>query len=57
MFVSDFIYADGGRHDSLTQAYRRGLAEADRALAARCDCVCELCGGNITVHKGVLPPW
>ena len=57
VFVSDFIYADGGRYDSLTQAYRRGLAEADRALAARCDCVCELCGGNITVHKGVLPQW
>lgn len=57
VFVSDFIYSDAGHYDRLTQAYRKGLADADRALAARCDCVCELCGGNITVHKGVLPKW
>ena len=57
VFVSDFIYADAAHYDELTQAYRKGLADADRALAARCDCVAELCGGNITVHKGVLPQW
>ena len=48
---------DAAHYDDLTQAYRKGLADADRALAARCDCVAELCGGNITVHKGVLPQW
>jgi len=57
VFVSDFIYSDAAHYDDLTQAYRKGLAETDRALAARCDCVCELCGGSITVHKGVLPQW
>lgn len=55
VFVSDFLYADAGRYDKLTEAYRKGLADIDRALAARCDCVAELCGGNIIVHKGVLP--
>ena len=57
VFVSDFIYSDAAHYDELTQAYRKGLAQADRALAARCDCVAELCGGNIIVHKGVLPKW
>ena len=57
VFVSDFIYSDAAHYDDLTQAYRKGLADADRALAVRCDCVAELCGGNITVHKGVLPQW
>ena len=55
VFVSDFIYSDAALYDDLTQAYRKGLADIDRALAARCDCVAELCGGNIVIHKGVLP--
>lgn len=55
VFVSDFIYSDAGRYDPLTEAYRRGLAALDRALCARCDAAAELCGGNVTVHKGVLP--
>lgn len=55
VFVSDFIYSDAGRYDPLTEAYRRGLAMLDRALCARCDAAAELCGGNVTVHKGVLP--
>ena len=57
VFVSDFIYSDAAHYDELTQAYRKGLADADRALVARCDCVAELCGGNIIAHKGVLPQW
>lgn len=55
VFVSDFIYSDAGRYDPLTEAYRRGLAALDRALCAHCDAAAELCGGNVTVHKGVLP--
>lgn len=55
VFVSDFIYSDAGRYDPLTEAYRRELAALDRALCARCDAAAELCGGNVTVHKGVLP--
>ena len=34
VFVSDFIYADGGQYDAWTECYRRGLAALDRALAA-----------------------
>lgn len=55
VFISDFIYSDGGRYDPLTEAYRRGLALLDRSLCARCDAVAELCGGIWTMHKGVLP--
>ena len=55
VLVSDFIYSDAGRYDPLTEAYRRGLAMLDRALCVRCDAAAELCGGNVTVHKGVLP--
>lgn len=32
VFVSDYIYADGGQYDAWTEAYRRGLARLDRAL-------------------------
>lgn len=55
VFVSDAIYADSGRYDGWTQAYRRGLARIDRALAARCDCVAELCAGQALIYKGALP--
>lgn len=55
VFVSDFLYADAERYDAVTEAFRRGLAHIDRALAARCDAVAELCGGIVTMHKGVLP--
>ena len=37
VFVSDYIYADGGQYDAWTEAYRRGLARLDRALAAACE--------------------
>ena len=43
VFVSDFIYADGGSYDDWTECYRRGLARLDRALAAACENVAELC--------------
>ncbi len=55
VFVSDAIYCDTGRYDWLTQAYRQSLAQIDRALAARCDCVAELCAGQVVVYKGALP--
>ena len=54
VFVSDFIYADAGLYDEWTEAYRKGLADIDRALAARADVVAELCGGCPVVYKGVL---
>lgn len=50
--VSDTIDADGIRYDDATEAYRRGLAEIDRALARRCDAVVEMVYGNQILHKG-----
>lgn len=55
VFVSDFIYSDAGRYDEWTNAYRRGLADIDRALCAVCDTAAEVCAGNVILHKGVLP--
>jgi len=55
VFVSDFIYADASPYGELTEAYRRGLAEVDRALARACDTVAEVCIGCPIVYKGVLP--
>ena len=55
VFVSDFLYSDSGRYDSFTDAYRRGLAICDRALAEVCDTVVEVCVTNPVVYKGRLP--
>ena len=55
VFVSDFIYSDAQRYGEFTETYRRGLARLDRALAARCDCVIEVCAGNMTAYKGEIP--
>ncbi|MBQ8974942.1 MAG: bifunctional adenosylcobinamide kinase/adenosylcobinamide-phosphate guanylyltransferase [Oscillospiraceae bacterium] len=55
VFVSDFIYSDAAVYDDFTENYRRALAAADRALAAQCDVVMEVCSGNAYLHKGVMP--
>ena len=55
VLVSDYIFSDALLYDSLTEAYRRGLAGIDRRLAARCDNVIEVVGGQFIVHKGALP--
>lgn len=55
VFVSDFIYADSGRYEHLTEQYRRGLAYIDRRLAAVCDTVAEVSFGGRIVYKGALP--
>ena len=55
VLVSDYIYSDAQRYDSVTEVYRRGLAAIDREIAAVSDVVLEMCGGNLIVHKGVLP--
>ena len=55
VFVSDFIYSDARRYDAFTESYRRALAETDRALAAVCDTVIELCAGTVSLWKGELP--
>ena len=55
VLVSDYIYSDANLYDDWTEAYRRGLARIDRALAAACDNVLEVVHGRVIVHKGVLP--
>ena len=55
VLVSDSICSDACLYDEWTEAYRRGLAGIDRALAAACDDVLEIAAGQVIVHKGRLP--
>lgn len=55
VLVSDFIHSDAAAYDEWTQAYRRGLAHIDRALARACDRVIEVVSGQIICYKGALP--
>jgi len=52
VLVSDFIYSDAAFYDEWTEAYRRGLAQIDRALANACDRVIEVVNGQIICYKG-----
>ena len=52
VIVSDFIFADAGRYDEVTERYRKGLARLDRVAAARCDAVLEVAYSGAIVHKG-----
>lgn len=54
VLVSDYIYSDANLYDEWTEAYRRGLARIDRALASACDNVLEIVHGQVIVHKGRL---
>ena len=51
VFVSDYIYSDAHLYDDLTESYRKGLAQCDRALAVACDKVLEVAYTNITEFK------
>ena len=51
VFVSDFIYSDGIKYDEVTDAYMRGLAIIDRALAEVCDRVVEMMAGFPVDYK------
>lgn len=53
VFVSDYIYSDASQSEfsETVEAYRRGLAEADRALAAVCDSVIEISAGMEEIWK------
>jgi len=55
VFVSDYIASDADRYSESTESYRRCLASIDCRLAAVCDTVVEVVGGNRIVHKGALP--
>lgn len=52
VLVSDYIYSDAALYDEWTEAYRRGLAFIDRALASVCDRVIEVVNGQIIEYKG-----
>lgn len=54
VLVSDFIYSDAALYDEWTEAYRRGLAFIDRALAKACDRVIEVVNGQIICYKGEI---
>ena len=51
VFVSDYIYGDADRYDTMTEDYRRALARVDRALAQVCDRVVEVSAGIIEEWK------
>jgi adenosylcobinamide kinase/adenosylcobinamide-phosphate guanylyltransferase len=55
VIVSDGIYCDAERYDDVTELYRKGLAEADRAMAESCDTVVEMVAGQPIIYKGGLP--
>lgn len=52
VIVSDYIYSDAAIFDSLTEAYRKSLAEIDRVAARLCDVVLEISYAGVIVHKG-----
>ena len=51
IFVSDYIYGDAQRYDTMTENYRRALAETDRELARVCERVIEVSAGMIEEWK------
>ena len=51
VFVSDYIYSDACEYSETVEAYRRGLAACDRALAAACDRVIEISRGMEEIWK------
>jgi len=55
VFVSDFIYEEGGDYSSYTEDYLKALSTVDKALAKKCDVVCEVALGNVNLFKGELP--
>ena len=55
VLVSDYIYSDAAMYDEWTEAYRRGLACIDRAVARYCDNVLEVVNSQIICFKGELP--
>lgn len=50
--VSNEVFTDGSEYGAGTEAYRRVLAGANRALAARADRVCEVICGLPQYYKG-----
>ena len=51
VFVSDYIYSEACEYSETVEAYRQGLAAADRALASVCERVIEISGGMEEIWK------
>ena len=51
VFVSDYIYGDAQRYDTMTEDYRRALAAVARQLAKVCERVVEVSAGQIEDWK------
>ena len=54
VLVSDWIFSDAWRYETLTEAYRQRLAWLDRKLAETCDVALEAAYGNLLTWKGSL---
>ena len=52
VIVSDYIYSDAFLYDSLTEKYRKSLAEIDHVAAESCDVVLEAAFTSVIIHKG-----
>ncbi|WP_317366796.1 bifunctional adenosylcobinamide kinase/adenosylcobinamide-phosphate guanylyltransferase [uncultured Tyzzerella sp.] len=52
IIVSDYIFSDSIKYDSITNKYKKGLAFIDRRCAKISDILIEVCYNNIIVHKG-----
>jgi len=52
VIVSDYIYSDAIFFDTLTEKYRKSLAEIDCEIAKNSDVVLEIVATNVIVHKG-----
>lgn len=55
VFVSDYIYQEADNYSDYTTEYLEALATVDKALAKKCDVVCEVIFGNTVTYKGELP--
>ena len=55
VFVSDYIYQEADDYSEYTKEFLEALSEVDRALAEKCDVVCEVTFGNVINYKGELP--
>jgi len=55
VFVSDFIYQEIEEYSNYTKNYLKALSTVDKALAQKCDVVCEVALANINLFKGELP--
>lgn len=52
VIVSDYVFSDGIKYDSYTEAFKRELGKINFELASFSDVVIEASFGNLIFHKG-----